>query len=257
LPMSIAPPAYVSSDEEDAEITAHNVRSVPYRAPPPGLEPPAGRIKLKGTIVPIYTKEQQERLGVDANGSDKLAPVSGGTGAAAAEPSKAARDGVAEADAAMAAAALSMGMSSQPGKLPSPEELQAALKSKSKEGMAALQAFATMDLSWAHELMAGHEHKSRQELEADAVDARKRASSAKQAEEEYLAAAAARGDLRSGEGFNSQYMVHMRALEAGMDAYGLSDADKAAQRRLDHGDEEELVDTMTKEGMDRNKPNVE
>lgn len=25
--------------------------------------------------------------------------------------------------------------------------------------MAALQAFATMDLSWAHELMAGHEHK--------------------------------------------------------------------------------------------------
>ena len=43
LPMSIAPPAYVSSDEEDAEITAHNVRSVPYRAPPPGLEPPAGR----------------------------------------------------------------------------------------------------------------------------------------------------------------------------------------------------------------------
>lgn len=32
---------------------------------------------------------------------------------------------------------------------------------------------------------------------------------------------------------------------------------QAAQRRLDHGDEEELVDTMAKEGMDRNKPNVE
>ena len=74
--------------------------------------------------------------------------------------------------------------------------------------------------------------RSRQELEADAVDARKRASSAKQAEEEYLAAAAARGDLRSGEGFNSQYMVHMRALEAGMDAYGLSDADKASNLTL-------------------------
>ena len=43
--MSGEPPAYVSSDEDDIdeEITPQNVRSVPYRAPPPGLEPPAGR----------------------------------------------------------------------------------------------------------------------------------------------------------------------------------------------------------------------
>ena len=51
---------------------------------------------------------------------------------------------------------------------PTVEELQSALKSKSKQGMAALQAFASMDLSWARELMEGHEGKSQQQLAEDA-----------------------------------------------------------------------------------------
>ena len=83
---------------------------------------------------------------------------------------------------------------------------------------------------------------------------------AKQAEEDFLAEAAARGDLRSGMDFNSKYMVHMKALDAGMDAFGIKTGEKVEHLEAQIKDKEadgELVGAMSIKEMDKGKPAVE